>query len=419
MMSRSLETDPRLPTCNEPIVANFDSTSNESVTIRDNAEKSMEHHNISSPGGYQSSWYELNNMGHHQNLGSVLLPFELHIISTIVRSKGWAYQTEPPRHLNGLSRVLRPPEGIDQFPSTLASTLAMQSAKRDGITPSGIYPDNHAERNDNLQESPRFKWSDELHGRTMRGELGHSESQTASTVTQLLSGVGMESDSSSFQSGESRSISSPQARQQDHQFPQSTLGLLEKNDSASSDESYMGFHRSGLWDSSAPTTFTSLSSHGVTPHTGRQEQPGFEQGHGCSELRLEFLERQESVNRGHQYPRQLLQFIQELEYPQRQENYGISSTGASHSIRGKADVSLDVFGKSFRPIDVSSEFADDAEIVNEPDYSNEDVYPILEFPDDYWTYDDKAGNYYHMDREDGKETKVWYPEEFLKSHTHG
>ncbi|KAK6829746.1 hypothetical protein PG987_010330 [Apiospora arundinis] len=38
-------------------------------------------------------------------------------------------------------------------------------------------------------------------------------------------------------------------------------------------------------------------------------------------------------------------------------------------------------------------------------------------PDDYWTYDEEAGNYYHIDEEeDGTETKIWYPEEFLAAH---
>ncbi|KAK8850928.1 hypothetical protein PGQ11_013407 [Apiospora arundinis] len=45
---------------------------------------------------------------------------------------------------------------------------------------------------------------------------------------------------------------------------------------------------------------------------------------------------------------------------------------------------------------------------------NEEEYPDLPFPDDYWTYDAEAKNYYHTDREeDGRETKIWYPLEFL------
>ncbi|KAK6860691.1 hypothetical protein PG995_004327 [Apiospora arundinis] len=45
---------------------------------------------------------------------------------------------------------------------------------------------------------------------------------------------------------------------------------------------------------------------------------------------------------------------------------------------------------------------------------DEEEYPDLPFPDDYWTYDAEAKNYYHTDREeDGRETKIWYPLEFL------
>ncbi|KAK7961675.1 uncharacterized protein PG986_002500 [Apiospora aurea] len=47
-------------------------------------------------------------------------------------------------------------------------------------------------------------------------------------------------------------------------------------------------------------------------------------------------------------------------------------------------------------------------------HADEDEKLLLPFPDDYWTYDNEAKKYFHVDREeDGQETKVWYPLEFL------
>lgn len=51
------------------------------------------------------------------------------------------------------------------------------------------------------------------------------------------------------------------------------------------------------------------------------------------------------------------------------------------------------------------------------DYANEEDFPPLPLPDEYWTYDAGAQNYYHMTlEEDGSESKVWYPREFLEAH---
>ncbi|KAK7987082.1 hypothetical protein PG988_002070 [Apiospora saccharicola] len=51
------------------------------------------------------------------------------------------------------------------------------------------------------------------------------------------------------------------------------------------------------------------------------------------------------------------------------------------------------------------------------DYANEEEFPPLPLPDEYWTYDDEAQNYYHVDlEEDGSENKIWYPRELLEAH---
>ncbi|KAK7994512.1 hypothetical protein PG991_016100 [Apiospora marii] len=51
------------------------------------------------------------------------------------------------------------------------------------------------------------------------------------------------------------------------------------------------------------------------------------------------------------------------------------------------------------------------------DFADKEEFPLLPFPDDYWTYDKEADNYYHIGHENnGQQTKVWYPREFLEAH---
>ncbi|KAK7999402.1 hypothetical protein PG990_012002 [Apiospora arundinis] len=53
----------------------------------------------------------------------------------------------------------------------------------------------------------------------------------------------------------------------------------------------------------------------------------------------------------------------------------------------------------------------------EVDFADKEEFPPVPYPDEYWTYDKKAGNYYHSELgPDGKETREWYPQRLLDAH---
>lgn len=407
-MGPSLEPNLRariaITTYNDSIVADLDSTPNEPVVMENdkrlidclNAFDPCGCKNHLRPNNTRSSQYldfllwisgmpgagssSLNQCRRNKH-ASVLLPSGLHVLDRVDPPEG-THTTEPTCGLGGICRSLRQSEGIDHCPPTLAGALAVQSANNK--PPSyGLYLAKDAGRDEFLPLS-RLERSSAVAGLTIRGEHNNLEEHAERTMTQLLPRVETESGCSPREGGESRSIISRKAlerkelpvqlkdvHQHDTSTSQPALGQPGKNESSSSNGSHSSC--SDFWgNGSAPASHTmpmSVTSHGTTPHHGTQEPPA---GAAC------------------------------------------------YYIPGKDNIWSDLIGETSKSTLVCGGSAVGEDVPNKLDYANEDVYPELPFPDDYWTYDPEFDNYYHIDREeDGHETKVWYPEEFLLSHDDG
>ncbi|KAK8017020.1 hypothetical protein PG993_015209 [Apiospora rasikravindrae] len=139
----------------------------------------------------------------------------------------------------------------------------------------------------------------------------------------------------------------------------------------------------------ALTDTTSVDSQGVVIRTRGQAQQG------------PTLRTQTSGRVNH---------VRGREYPQEQDAYILSARtrAYSRSEKGNAPTAGSIEGA---PCAGTEEYDKNNGNTSYPD---EDDYPPLPFPDAYWTYDAEAENYFHVDREeDGQESRVWYPLEFL------
>ncbi|KAK8133177.1 hypothetical protein PG999_001350 [Apiospora kogelbergensis] len=158
----------------------------------------------------------------------------------------------------------------------------------------------------------------------------------------------------------------------------------------------------------AETNITSFHSHDIVSRTEWWA------------LQLQYPQLPGEVSERWNYTQSQEELLEDREYlPSRQDEEYIAFMLRDSSIIGQEESTEATMVKSVErsPRRVSTEhYQQDSDecIIG---YKDEDDYPPLPFPDEYWTYDNEAENYYHIDQgEDGRETKVWYPLEFLKSH---
>ncbi|KAK8103516.1 uncharacterized protein PG998_010549 [Apiospora kogelbergensis] len=140
------------------------------------------------------------------------------------------------------------------------------------------------------------------------------------------------------------------------------------------------------------TNIPSFDSHNLASHTGRQT------------LQLQYPQLPNEVPERREVSQVQLEYLQEQEQLQLRQDEDFLSVA----------VRIGVEGSPRRASMEHYEYDSDRDIIS---YADEDDYPPLPFPDEYWTYDAEVENYYLIDPgEDGRETKIWYPLEFLESH---
>ncbi|KAK8121770.1 hypothetical protein PG984_010440 [Apiospora sp. TS-2023a] len=400
------------PISDEPIEATFDSDADENLISRDVVERVSGRDVSFGKGSCVVVLIEFNILGQKQRFETSHRIVDINITEGILFNK------------------CRPKKDTSD-PSSLELHILMRGALSDGCTCC-------AESVCRLNDRARFQHTtEEIDGCPTTFAGGQPIQPSSSSMPRAMhkgfgKGVALEPDSSLMHGGETLSTSNDKARQLGgHRMSpaaRETMRMRNKprirpawkvlagrNEYASSQVPLEDSDEGDSDSSSSPAVSmrsTRSNSPDVLAQTGSQQQPR------SPRLRSKALVGQQHVTHGQRCSQEVATYAQGQNSDPPSE-CSTSPTESWHHRQGKGNPATDSGGESSAAAALRNIFKDGENGSNEIDYANENMYPILPFPDDYWIYDFEAKNYYHVDLEDdGKEIKIWYPEEFLESNQH-